>query len=94
MSRRKTKCLTWGEMRRSGETLRDADGTWLAHISFATYVTMCGREMDDPHDWLPEQTIRRPLGVCRACWKQFKVDMLKLATYPEEHARWAHDGSP
>ena len=32
VSRRRTRCLTWGEMRRSGETIRDETGSG-SHIS-------------------------------------------------------------
>ena len=91
MSRRRTKCLTWGEMRRSGETLRDENGTWLAHLSFATYVTLCGRqdEEHDPRDaglYLDHPLRARPLGVCRACWKVFREDMLRMTRAPVEAA--------
>lgn len=81
MSRRATKCLTWGEMRRSGETLRDADGRWIGHVSSAAYVTLCGRQ-DEDHDPVEAGThldrahSARPLGVCRACWRRFRADVV------------------
>lgn len=81
MSRRKTRCLTWGEMRRSGETLRDADGRWIGHVSFAVYVTLCGRQ-DEEHNpsdagaYLEWARPARPLGVCRACWRRFRGDVV------------------
>ena len=81
MSRRTTRCLTWGEMRRSGETLRDADGHWIGHVSFATFVTLCGRQ-DEEHDPVDAGThldcshSARPLGVCRACWRRFRADVI------------------
>jgi hypothetical protein len=85
VSRRTTRCLTWGEMRHSGETIRDENGKWLAHLSFAEYVTLCGRqdEEDDPSDagaYLDRAHSARPLGVCRACWRRFRADVCRVET--------------
>ena len=47
MSRRTTKCLTWGEMRRSGSPLVDENGRRVGMIDFAEYVTLCGKPDED-----------------------------------------------
>jgi hypothetical protein len=70
-------------MRRSGETVRDENGKWLAHLSFAEYVTLCGRqdEEDDPSDAGAYRAhSARPLGVCRACWRRFRADVCRVET--------------
>ena len=80
MTARNTRCLTWGEMRRSGETLRGEDGRWVGHISFADYVTLCGRDDYNPTDagrYLDASLRVRPVGVCRSCWPRFRADVAK-----------------
>jgi hypothetical protein len=72
-------------MRRSGETVRDENGKWLAHLSFAEYVTLCGRqdEEEDPSDaghYLGSVNSARPIGVCCACWRRFRADTHRVET--------------
>jgi len=78
---RNTRCLTWGEMRRSGETLRGEDGRWVGHISFADYVTLCGRDDYNPTEacrYLDAVLRVRTVGVCRSCWTRFRADVAKM----------------
>jgi hypothetical protein len=87
MSLRTTRCLTWGEMRRSGETLRDESGRWVGHISFGTYVTLCGRHDENPTEacqHLDAVRRARPVGVCRPCWSRLRVDVADMHTVPTE----------
>ena len=88
MSRRTTRCLTWGEARRSGETVRGQDGRWIAHLSFLSYVTLCGR----PEDLNAEPRLageddpngRRPGGTCRSCWPIYRDEMRRAMHAPLE----------
>jgi len=62
VSKRKTKCLTWGNARYE---LTDS------------FITLCGRDDPDctvPDLWSPGEP--RPKGVCPECWKQYRNDML------------------
>lgn len=86
MSRRTTRCLTWGETKRSGETLRHADGSWAGHVSWTVYVTLCGR----PDDGDPGPTLagehpadeHRPGGVCPRCWRVYRIEMQRASCAP------------
>jgi hypothetical protein len=76
MIRRRTRCLTWGEQRRQGQTLRHPDGTWAGHVSWAAYVTLCGAPEDDTREpeYAGHQDHRgpRPPGVCPMCWRVYR----------------------
>ena len=82
MSRRTTKCLTWGEMRRSGSPLVDENGRRVGMIDFAEWVTLCGKPDEDPQDAFHDHLKARPVGVCPACWKKFRADMTAAANAP------------
>jgi len=83
MSRRTTKCLTWGEMRRSGSPLVDENGRRVGMIDFAEWVTLCGKADEDPSEACAlDHRKPRPVGVCSACWKKFRTDMLAAETTP------------
>ncbi len=77
---RVTKCLTWGEERRTGAPLVDAAGVRFGFIDFVEWVTLCGRNDDDPKyaASLSTQRLVRPKGVCPQCWKSFRSTMLEL----------------
>lgn len=69
MSRRMTRCLTWGEMRTRGAPLMDECGRRVGMIDFAEYVTLCGKTEEDPKEaYLITPGCRRPAGVCPRCW--------------------------
>lgn len=69
MSRRMTRCLTWGEMRTRGEPLVDERGRRVGMIDFAEYVTLCGKTDENPKEaHLVTPGVRRPAGVCPLCW--------------------------
>lgn len=75
MGKRRTRCITFGEMRTGGEPLLGADGRRVGHISFALYVTACGKEVETDADLLwdlpPARAGARPIGVCPRCWPAF-----------------------
>ncbi len=75
MSKRKTKCLTWGQERTRGETWQVNDSR--VRLCLVDHVTLCGREdpaCTVPDLWSPSEP--RPKGVCPECWKQYRNDML------------------
>jgi len=82
MSRRTTKCLTWGEMRRFGSPLVDENGRRVGMIDWADYITLCGRSEENPKDASFDHLKPRPVGVCPACWKKFRVEMT-AAEFPD-----------
>ena len=74
MTARKTKCLTWGETSRSGCPLTDGNGRRVGFLDFEEWVTLCGKPDDNPHDTSDlDHDNGRPIGVCRACWKQYRI---------------------
>lgn len=75
MTARKTRCLTWGETRRSGWSLTDVNGRRVGFLDFEEWVTLCGKLDDDPIDAGDlDHDKPRPIGVCRACWKQYRQE--------------------
>ena len=93
MSRRKTKCLTWGEVRRYGSPLVDQDGGRVGMIDWADYVTLCGKPDEDPKDAALDHRKPRPVGVCPACWKKFRADMY-AAELSDPDMPHGFDGEP
>jgi hypothetical protein len=79
VSRRTTKCLTWGEMRGFGSPLIDANGRRVSMIDFAEYVTLCGKPDEYPSDAHFDHRKPRPVGVCPACWATFRAEMCAAA---------------
>lgn len=98
MSRRTTKCLTWGEMRRFGSPLVDESGRHVGMVDFAEYVTLCGKPDEDPMDASLDHHKPRPVGVCPACWKKFRADMTAAEfpdpNMPDADALRGFDGKP
>lgn len=83
MSRRVTRCLTWGEMRRSGSPLVDANGRRVGFIDWAEYVTLCGKHDEDPHEACAFDGGKpRAEGVCPRCWSVFRRETLDMLRYP------------
>lgn len=79
MSRRTTKCLTWGEFKRTGSPLVDESGRRVGFIDFAEWVTLCGKSDDDPKEACAfDHAKPRPVGVCRACWKKFRETIFTI----------------
>jgi len=68
MSRRRTTCLTYGEMRR--EQVIEMAG---ARIRFQAYVTLCGAPEEDTRspEYAGHQDHKgpRPAGTCPRCWR-------------------------
>jgi len=65
VSKRKTKCLTWGNAR--------------YELTNDSFITLCGRDDPDctvPDLWSPSEP--RPKGVCPECWKQYRNQMLSV----------------
>jgi hypothetical protein len=75
----KTKCWTYGEMRRECHTMYNANGSRAGHITLADFKSICGKWVDDASD-ANFDVRRRPAGVCKACWAQHKLDRVKIAS--------------
>jgi len=78
MGRVAYKCWTYGENKREGHTLWNEDGTWAGHVTFAQYKSVCGKWVDDADD-ADFDAVRRPAGICKACWAQHKADRARFA---------------
>jgi hypothetical protein len=82
MSRRTTKCLTWGEGRSYGYPLVNAEGKRTGYLHFVEYRTLCGKRDDAPKEAVPfDHRKPRPIGVCPACWAKFRDDMISAEAY-------------
>ncbi len=81
MGRRRTRCLTYGEM-------RDQEGmdVYGARAHFQVYVTLCGAPEDDLR--LPEYAGHqdhkgpRPAGTCPRCWRVYRRAMQEAGVAP------------
>ncbi len=74
MSRRITKCLTWGETHRRGFPLL---GGRVGYVDLAEYITLCGKPEEDPKYAVSlEYRKPRPTGICPACWAKLRVAMI------------------
>lgn len=83
MSRRKTRCVTWGECKRSGSPLIDENGRRVGMIDWMEWVTLCGKQDENPKEaCVLDHRKSRPVGVCPACWKKFRADMT-VAEFPD-----------
>lgn len=83
MTARVTRCLTWGEYRNAGAAPIVQDGRRVGIVHFGAFVTICGKLDDDPENPNYYDTSKpRPVGVCRACWKQYRTEMQRLETRP------------
>jgi hypothetical protein len=67
MTRRRTRCFTWGESRRMGAWVL-FPGTGSAHVSSVEYHTACGKWVTDADDPPDDITGSRPPVVCPRCW--------------------------
>lgn len=86
MSKRMTRCLTWGQMETEGVPLVGDGGRIVGHVCFGQYVTLCGRGEDDPEvATVYEYAKKRPVGVCPRCWSQYREDMSRAVEV--EHGR-------
>ena len=99
MSRRKTRCVTWGECKRSGSPLIDENGRRVGFIDFAEWVTLCGKPDENPQEACAlDHRKPRPVGVCPACWKKFRADMyaaeLSDPNMPDPDMPRGFDGKP
>jgi len=81
-------------MRPSGSPLVDENGRRIGMIDFAEWVTLCGKEDEDPHDAFQDHHKPRPVGVCPACWKIFRADMLAAEDLKPEDLLRSLDGVP
>jgi hypothetical protein len=76
---RATRCMTWGEERRSGSPVLGASGERIGFVDFSEWVTLCGRQEDSPKEAASYDAYsRRPKGVCPKCWGSFRKTMLKM----------------
>lgn len=83
MNRRKTRCVTWGECKRSGSPLIDENGRRVGMIDWMEWVTLCGKQDENPQEaCVLDHRKPRPVGVCPACWKKFRADMT-VAEFPD-----------
>ena len=83
MTARKTRCLTWGETRRTGGALTNGNGQRVGFLDFEEWVTLCGKPDDDPCDTSGlDASKSRPIGVCRACWKQYRIETRRPEVRP------------
>lgn len=83
MSRRTTKCLTWGETRRSGCPLTGENGRCVGFLDFEEWVTLCGKYDEDPSEACAlDHDKARPVGVCRACYKRYRTEMQRPEAKP------------
>jgi hypothetical protein len=94
MSRRKTRCMTWGECKRSGSPLVDENGRRVGFIDFAEYVTLCGKPDENPKDAPLDHRKPRPVGVCPARWTRFRADMTAAEFMPDTDMPRGFDGKP
>lgn len=80
MSKRKTKCLTYGQTHTQGFPLVDANGKVTGRICVDVYVTLCGKEADEEECDLPPDSPaidpqgKRLSGYCPSCWRQWRED--------------------
>jgi hypothetical protein len=81
-------------MRPSGSPLVDETGRRVGMIDFAEWVTLCGKEDEDPHDAFQDHHKPRPVGVCPACWKIFRADMLAAENLKPEDLLRSLEGEP
>lgn len=68
MTRRRTRCFTWGQTRMTREPLVDTDGRRVGGITYVQYHTACGKWATDADDPPDDITGSRPPGVCPRCW--------------------------
>ena len=74
MSKRKTRCLTWGEERRWSTPILNSENEICGRVCFASYVTLCGKDDENVRDAIemPESKRKRPIGVCPSCWVKYR----------------------
>ncbi len=79
MTRRRNRCFTYGEERRTRVPLLDERGMVVGGITLAQYVTACGRLVDDADLDLtvPDIQPKRPPGICVRCWANWRNECLK-----------------
>lgn len=80
VSRRKTKCLTYGQTHTQGFPLTE-NGKVIGRICVDVYLTLCGKDVDyDECDLPPDSPAidplkdKRLLGYCPSCWRQWRED--------------------
>ena len=76
MSKRKTRCLTWGEPKRWCER---SEPPHSVIITYEYYETLCGREDEDVVFVTFNGVGHRPEGLCPSCWSRYKKEYATTA---------------
>ena len=83
MTARKTQCLTWGERKTTCLPLLSPEGKRVGVLTLGQYITLCGREDDNPKDAGPfNERGPRPRGVCPRCWAAYKSALRAVRNDP------------
>lgn len=76
---RVTRCMSWGE-----EKKRYSISMASARVCFVEYVTLCGRDEENPI-FANGDSGKRPKGTCPRCWKSYSQFLRELQLSPNEN---------
>lgn len=77
MTRRRTRCLTYWQPKHKTAVTGTINGEPF-HMCMTEWVTLCGRDDDDPMETPNETLLSRPVGICRSCWAVWKRDVREM----------------